>query len=48
VAVDDDGEIRRGVVGAVVVQRLISMWTVIGNFQEAVEHGANAARWAFE
>ena len=47
VAHDHDGEVRRRVVGAVVVQLLTAMGAGIDDFEIAPEHGALAAGRAF-
>jgi hypothetical protein len=47
VADDHDGEVRRRVVGAVVVQLLTAMGAGIDDFEIAPEHGALAAGRAF-
>jgi hypothetical protein len=47
VADDHDGEVRRRVVGAVVVQLLTAMEAGIDDFEIAPEHGALAAGRAF-
>jgi len=48
VAHDHDGEIRRRVIGAVMVQLLAALGTGVGHLELAPEHGAGAAGGAFE
>jgi hypothetical protein len=45
---DRNGEIGRGVVGALMVQRLGAMRTVVGDFEVTREHQAHAASRTFE
>ena len=45
---DDDGEIGRRVVGAVMVQRLAARGALVGDLEIAAEHGALAASRAGE
>ena len=40
---NDDGEIGRGVVGAMVMQRLAAIWALVGDLQIAAEQSSLAA-----
>jgi hypothetical protein len=44
----DDGEIRRRVVGALMMQRLAALGAMIGHFEIAPEHRTLAAGRAFQ
>ncbi len=45
---NNDGEIGRRVVGALMMQRLAAMGAIVRDLQKAVEQGANTAGRAFE